>query len=47
MQGIIQDILIGFILFTPIGLLAGYLQHKKDIEKLKNKTENSDITPEN
>lgn len=43
MQGIIQDLLIGFLLFTPIGLLAGYLQHKKDIEKQKKETENSDI----
>jgi len=42
MQGVIQDLLIGFFLFTPIGLLAGYMQHKKDIEKQKKELENQD-----
>lgn len=33
MQGVIIDILIGAILFTPIGFYAGYLQHKKVLKK--------------
>mgnify|MGYP007030122619 CR=1 FL=1 len=47
MQGVIQDLLIGFILFTPIGFLAGYLQHKKDNEKQKKEQSNSEILSQN
>ncbi len=33
MEGVIVYILIGFVLFTPIGFLAGYLQHKNNMKK--------------
>lgn len=33
MQGVMVDLTIGAILFTPIGFAAGYLQHKKALKQ--------------
>jgi hypothetical protein len=33
MQGIVVHMLIGLVLFTPIGFLAGYYQNKKRLRK--------------
>ncbi len=39
MQGVIVDLLIGAVLFTPIGFLAAYLQHKKTLKEEEKKNE--------
>jgi hypothetical protein len=33
MVGVMVYIVIGFVLFTPIGFIAGYLQHKNRMKK--------------
>ncbi len=35
MQGVMVDLAIGAVLFTPIGFAAGYLQHKKALKQEK------------
>jgi hypothetical protein len=35
MTGVVVHMLIGLILFTPIGFLAGYIQHKRTEKREK------------
>jgi hypothetical protein len=39
MQGVMVDLAIGAVLFTPIGFAAGYLQHKKALKQEKSDNE--------
>jgi len=40
MVGILVHIVIGIVLFTPIGFLAGYLQDKRAREKAEEENKN-------
>jgi len=33
MTGVVIHMLIGLLLFTPIGFIAGFLQHRKEQER--------------
>lgn len=32
MVGVLVYVVIGFVLFTPIGVISGYLQHKNKVK---------------
>lgn len=40
MTGVVVHMIIGLLLFTPIGFLAGFLQHRRELnrEQEKNKS---------
>ncbi len=42
MEGVIVFIVIGLVLFTPIGFYAGYYQHQKDLKKEMEEQNNMD-----
>jgi len=41
MVGVLVYIMIGFILFTPIGFIAGYIQHKNSLKNQDEKDPDS------
>jgi hypothetical protein len=46
MTGVVIHMIIGLLLFTPIGFIAGYIQHKRELEREQESKQTPSRSPE-